>query len=1446
MEPVSLAVGLVPIFVSAIDILDRVRDYKEFGDESEAILSRFEASRLKLHSWAKALGIGDGMLSDAHDPRLDDPRTASVVQNILLASIRVFDKVDYQSESLRLPLRQRSAGIDGWSLPADDIRRVHPERESMSKRSRLAWATGGKTRFEKDVRNFESLVNVLNDVVPPRGLEEESLAKMHLLEEKLDILADLDVGIEKLLALATAQKQHNVESWLDAIDDEDQYRTLINLRLNGTYSSNGAAIVLWINGPAGFGKSVLSAALVHHIRATLGHSLAFCFSSSHAQSVHEMDGIVRTWTTQLIRQNKTSLDLAFQMHQTRKTRRASRDDLWTILKDITTQIHGCVLSIDGLDEFRNDDDRRGQFLSDLKNALQGTNARILITSRTEFDIESGLRLSAKEPQVYSLLDCKISRHHLKDDIDLVSKNIVARKLPKHEQYLREELAVQMAERCDGQFLWLKFQQDLLRDSKSPKALRAVVQAMPQKLHAIYERSWSHMLALEEPDRSRAIDTLRWLTFAYRPLSVQELAEALVVSLDKNQPAFSEEDLPGNIDAEYIDGEIKNLCGSLIELREDTENPDPRFTTVRLVHASVHDFLVEKLPLPALAGSIPGDSCLSAAQHVQLAACCIRFLDCAEAWDFSSQTPQSFTKYAVESWFRHLKDSRDHFEPITELINHFIRRGNPNFDKARVMYEQRSESSARKPGTSLYYACLFGLLPAMDFLRNSEDQLDLNVRGGEYCTPLQAVCLAGHMEAFDRLMQWGADVTVRGGRFGNAFNAAAYHNRMDMMKVLVSHRSPTRTLSTEMHGAITTAAFKGHVDIVEFLLNQGANIDCSHSYSLYLGTGSEPIVAWQVASPLLAATATSHLSVVKILVERGADVNVQDKDGDTALRNAIFRGSPEIVELLLEYNANPNIGGSYGGALHLAAKKGHLNIATQLIDKEAILELGDLFESTPLHLAARYGHLKVVEYLCARGANMNTQSSDGSTPLYQAAWQGHTDTAAYLIGEGVDVNIRNKDGEVALHTAIEGGHSGVASALIRAGATLHAINQGFTPLHLAARNGISALVVPLIEAGADRDAQDHDGITPLHEAVINGHPRVVGLLLKSGAVIKADNRGWKPLHDAANLGSLEVIKQLLEGGADLHARNNTGWTPLHVAAQKNDPNIIAFFLDQGSNISAQTDNGYTALMVAVLHQNSGVIELLISRRADVNVADWMGFAPLHRAVQQKNMEFVQILVQGGCDVSVTSLEGASPLRMAIERGNDEISQFLVQSGADLDLTDCYGMRVSDWLHRSRPNLKTSQLVCEVVQDNPSGPDQVVLRRTIFQLATQLKNAGLVGQTHSLYILAHCFIFLGLEDEAVIANQQVHLLPNVTADNFSYCDGCSTIQDKCDEWFTCKICPDTDCCGRCMRDYHEKNGLKNGCLDHEFIQIFGPNAKLGPNDIDTLDDWLDRILQQFKDA
>lgn len=180
MEPMSLAVGVVPLYNVTIDVLTRVRDYKDFGSDSSTTIARFDASKLRLQNWAKALGIRNGKLVDPHDCRLDDSRTASVIQNILRGVGKIFDKIEYRSTSLKLPVMQRSASIDAWSLPLDDERNVVERRQVVSARSRIAWATGGKTKLSKDVQSFEGLVNILYEVVAPRESETGSLIECNV------------------------------------------------------------------------------------------------------------------------------------------------------------------------------------------------------------------------------------------------------------------------------------------------------------------------------------------------------------------------------------------------------------------------------------------------------------------------------------------------------------------------------------------------------------------------------------------------------------------------------------------------------------------------------------------------------------------------------------------------------------------------------------------------------------------------------------------------------------------------------------------------------------------------------------------------------------------------------------------------------------------------------------------------------------------------------------------------------------------------------------------------------------------------------------------------------------------------------------------------------------------------------------------------------------------
>lgn len=1289
------------------------------------------------------------------------------------------------------------------------------------------------------------------------------------LEEKLDLLANFDTGLETLLEAATTQKQNNVDAWLDAIKDDDQYGKFINLRLDGTCNwilshpahtswaserSEGEKIaqLLWIHGPAGFGKTILTSWLIHHQKEISDCPLAYCFSSSHAQTVSELDGIVRTWVTQLIRRDNALLDLANQTRQRQNTRRASREDVWALLKEIILQVVDCVLVLDGLDEFQGVEHGRTSFIRDLKKAVQFTRVQVLITSRNEFDIESELRSSHTGSQGYRTSECNISKDILKKDIDLVSSSIVAKNLPRQESTLRQELATEMAERCEGQFLWLKLQQNQLRDSKSPRALKNIVQAMPQGLHSTYERSWNTIQALEEPDRSRAVDLLRWLTFAYRPLRVQELAEALVVNFDVGTEAFSEDDLPKHIDNGYIDGEIKNLCGSLIEVRDEKGNPDPRLRSVQLVHASVNEFLVTRLPLSPVLPLVSKGLQSNAAHHVYLAALCIRFLDCPKAWNLDeTRDCCSFTAYAVDAWFKHLKDSNSYYDKISDLVNKFMRPRNNNFESWTKMYEGRGELLSATSGTALYYACVFGLLPAMDHVRDKGDS-DINHVGGQFGTPLQAACAEGYTAAFERLLLWKADVTVRGGQFGNALNAAAYHGRADMVRAILEIIPPEYSAGPEKHEAMRMAAGRGRREVVNLLLDQGTEVgplDLSYPFRQQFGESES------FATPLHAAANNGHLDVVKLLLERGADPNMKNDVEDTALQLAAFNGQFSIV--------------------------------VQLINEHADLEAYNKFRLTPLHRATVNGHDDVVNYIIRRGVNINARDVNDWTPLHWAARDRQMMVVKALVDHGADVNIQSKLGWTPLTLAFKCGSIEIVTFLLQNGATLQPTYSSLTPLHIAADSGSLDLVKLIIEIGADKDAQDSNGGTPLHYAAYQRSLDVVELLLEHGARFKANVEGWTPLHFAAEKAQLTMTARLLERGADINARtkggrtplhiaiqkkdeaneqqrlkvvkllleqgatfvttSKSGWTPLHLAAQGDYPQIVALFLKQGRDINAQSDDGWTALNIATVNDSHDTVKLLLSRGADVNIANTLGFAPLHFAAKRDRLEFAQALIEKKCNVSARKLGGYSPLQLAIENATDELVDYLIESGADLSAMDRYGMKCSDWLNRLRPHIRVPRSTSQVNRAS-IGPDITKLRGYLVELVTEIRldeaNRNYKYYRNS-YDLAHCFLLLGMEDDAKIAYQQRFLLYNDPID-LVYCDGCGTAQNKVDPFFACKTCPDTDLCGACMEKYYKnKECVRKYCRNHDFIRVIASEAKFRPSDIEESDQWLDGILEQFKD-
>lgn len=964
------------------------------------------------------------------------------------------------------------------------------------------------------------------------------------------------------MEIATTQRHSDVENWLDVSCDDCQYERYTSLRLDGTCNwifshpafeswgledfTNTGAKLLWIRGPAGFGKTILCARIVQHVKETLKLPVAHCFSWTYAQTANQLDDVIRSWIVQMARESEQILDLVQEVRHKHKARRASKYDIWTLLRDISLQSRACVFILDGLDEFRANDHSREIFLRDLKRAVAYTRTRIVITSRSEVDIESELCASVSRPPHYTTLECSISTKNVKDDVDLFSRSIVAKKLPDKDESFRQDLARQIAERCEGMFLWIKLQQDKLRGGKSKRKLRDIVQAMPQGLLRAYNRSWDNIQSLDDEDRQRAISILRWLVFAYRPLTVREMTEALIIDIDDRNETFCEDYLPETIDDNYVNGEIKGLCSSLIEVRSGSDDSSLDLRTVHLVHASVREFLICALPLPPTAKAFRNKPLSAAAHNFHLGISSVQFLNCPQAWNLDEQDAYHvFTDYATWSWFRHVSDSREYSNEAFGFINSFMKTRNPNFSKWAQLYESRSPERGdisiqnSNPITPLYYACLFGLLPSIDFLYRSE-KLNINSVGGQYGTPLQAVCAKGHKSAFDRLLEWGADVNIKAGIFGNALIAAVYHDRLEMVEVLLEHGAHINAAAGHKpHTAVTMAASKGHTEMVRLLLGRGANINRAITLDEKPRSLSQSPFP---STPLHEAAETSQLEVASILLELGAEIDAHDDGYNTPLHLAVLYRNPEMLTFLLDRGANINLQGYYGTPLHVAASIGQVGLLTLLLQKGANINAGSWPGWTPLHGATSNGHIEIAILLLQQGADVNADVQ-GWTPLHFAAKKGFLELASILIQKGTNVNAKSK--------------------------------YDLTPLYLASENGHLEVVKLLIQQGAKVDAQAEGGWTPLHIAVDENHHEIARLLFRWGdttIVPRSDLR----LHYLIQSCDVDFFQQVIIHCIDIQSNTDTGNTPLRIAITTGPDDIIDLFIQYGANLSFVDCFGMTCL------------------------------------------------------------------------------------------------------------------------------------------------------------------------------------------------------------------------------------------------------------------------------
>lgn len=313
---------------------------------------------------------------------------------------------------------------------------------------------------------------------------------------------------------------------------------------------------------------------------------------------------------------------------------------------------------------------------------------------------------------------------------------------------------------------------------------------------------------------------------------------------------------------------------------------------------------------------------------------------------------------------------------------------------------------------------------------------------------------------------------------------------------------------------------------------------------------------------------------KLTLDELLDEALKKKEAEsihTRLRVAVGQGDLQAVNALIAEGANVNIADLSGEtALHIAARMGYLPMAKVLIDNGANVKASNS-SGTPIFLAAKGGYADIVMLLISKGADVNEVFFQKQTALHVAAADGSIAVVNILLEHGANVNAVDSYGQTPIFCAVEKNNVDVFNSLMLGGADLkHFSNANSTLLHIAAHNKSDKKITDILFAkGADVNAADNKKRTPLHVALLSGYTELCFTLIERGANINAPDEAnyttRTPLVIAAKQGYIDLVRLLLHKGAKLNVGAWGFCTALYAAVEHGQTEIAILLISKGEKL-----------------------------------------------------------------------------------------------------------------------------------------------------------------------------------------------------------------------------------------------------------------------------------------
>ncbi len=357
--------------------------------------------------------------------------------------------------------------------------------------------------------------------------------------------------------------------------------------------------------------------------------------------------------------------------------------------------------------------------------------------------------------------------------------------------------------------------------------------------------------------------------------------------------------------------------------------------------------------------------------------------------------------------------------------------------------------------------------------------------------------------------------------------------------------------------------------------------------------------------IVTAADEGRLEDVKAALAAGASPDAMGPNS-SALHMASFNGHEEIVQLLLQHKANPNLLDKQSFyPLQLAASKGRDAICKLLIENGATIEAKTQHGGTALHVAAASDFPSTIQVLLDAGANKEATDTGGNTPLLTACGLARAKVANTLIDAGASTSVLSDGEETLLHKLARGIRSirvkkWEISGEIEGRDRKYTIVNGMFSIeegdwskvltvqeqrkcakldwgpkaHLPYLEACD-LFANLVKDGRNIHALDSGLNSAFNLVCHTGEARLVRLMLKAKSKWELNNTvGATPLHMAAGSGRSDGLEALLKAipktklAARINFQDEFGWTPLHYLADiGGDVSMVAMMLAHGADRNA---------------------------------------------------------------------------------------------------------------------------------------------------------------------------------------------------------------------------------------------------------------------------------------